>query len=126
MAARQTGQLELAIFICPTYPGFSRGSLDNAQRSAWNKRSLRRANNAGETQFGGRSCVRDLLSGQRDSRNSNQPEQYGDPFTQHISRPFVSRMNTVFPLPEFHNFAAKLSSDSTHYLRLVDLDVIIP
>jgi hypothetical protein len=126
MAARQTGQLELPIFICPTDPGFSGGTLDNAQSSAWNERSLRGANDAGETQFGGRSCVWDLLSGQRDSRNSNQPEQYGEPFTQHISRPFVSRINTVLPLPKFHNFAAKLSNDSTHYLRLVVLDVIIP
>jgi hypothetical protein len=126
MPARQTGQLELPIFICPTYPGLSRGTLDDAQSSAWNKRSLRRANNAGETQFGGRSCVWGLLRGQQDSSNSNQPEQYGEPFTQHISRPVVTRVNTVFPLPKFRNFAAKLSSDSTHYLRLVDLDVIIP
>src|SRR5258706_13840585 len=126
MAARQTGQLELPIFICPTDPGFSSGTLDNAQGSAWNECSLRGANDTGETQSSGRSCVRDLLGGQRDSRNGNQPEQYGEPFTQHISRPFVSRINTVLPLPEFHNFAARLSSDSTHYLRLVVLDVIIP
>jgi len=88
MAAGQARQVELPIFIGPTDPRFSRGSLNDAQRGAGNRCAFRCAHDASQTRFGRSIRLRVFLRRERDSEGCNQREQNCESSSQHLTRPF--------------------------------------
>jgi peptidoglycan-N-acetylglucosamine deacetylase len=99
-------EFEFSILVSPGDPSFPGCGLEHMQGGSRNRYSVSRPHHTGQPRFRGSIRVRIYLRSQRDSKNGNPHQQYGQSFAQH-SRPFNPYVQYLFRAPVVPRIAVR-------------------